>query len=154
MPGSGEPRSRTLADRIDYLIQHVHPPGRGPYTYEEICEGIRAQGGSISAPYLHQLHRGRRDNPTADRLAAIARFFGVSPSYFYDDEEAARQDEQIEMMTILRDNDVRNIALRAVDLTPRTRQAVIRMIEELSALEERPKRRSARRRSETDHGDS
>src|SRR5579884_390058 len=82
--------SRSLADRIDHLLTTVHPRDRGPYTYEEVAEGIRAQGGpTISAQYLNQLHRGRRDNPTKQHLEALARFFGVPVAYFFDDTEAA-----------------------------------------------------------------
>lgn len=85
----------TLAARIDHLIATVHPAGRGPYSYQEVADGIRAQGGpTISAQYLNQLHRGRRDNPTKQHLEALARYFGVPVGYFFDDAPVHPGDER------------------------------------------------------------
>lgn len=136
----------TLHARIDHLLATVHPHGRGPYTYEEVAEGIRAQGGpSISAQYLNQLHRGRRDNPTKQHLEALARFFGVPVAYFFDDVQARHVDEEIALLKVLRDHEVRDLALRAMELGPEARRSVAAIVEELGRFEERTAGRSRRR---------
>ncbi len=127
---------RTLAEKLDHLFRTVHPPGRGEYSFQEVADAIRARGGpTISATYLWQLRRGVRDNPTKKHLEALADFFGVSPAYFFDDESAARIDTQLEMLAALRDANVRQIALRAVGLSPDSLNVVAEMIERVSQLE-------------------
>ncbi|MCE3555518.1 helix-turn-helix domain-containing protein [Pseudonocardia sp. RS11V-5] len=147
MTSHEELAGKSLAERIDHLIQTVHPADRGPYTLEEISDGIRAQGGpSISAAYLNQLHRGKRDNPTKLNLEAIARFFGVPVAYFFDDTEARAVDEEIALLQAIRDQGIKDIALRTLDLSPETRQSIVRIIQEMSDLEQRTGQQGRRRR--------
>ncbi|WP_214369790.1 helix-turn-helix domain-containing protein [Pseudonocardia sp. H11422] len=142
-----EATGKTLAERIDHLLKTVHPADRGPYTLEEVSDGIRAQGGqAISAAYLNQLHRGKRDNPTKMNLEAIARFFKVPVAYFFDDTEAQAIDEEIALLQAIRDSGIKDMALRTLGLSPETRQSVARIIEELSDLEHRTSHPSRRRR--------
>lgn len=72
-----------FAARLDQLIASVHPPGRGPYTNEEVADGVRQAGGpSRSVAYIQQLRTGRRDQPTFTLVVALARFFQVPVGYF------------------------------------------------------------------------
>lgn len=107
-----------IAQRLEHLFAHVHPPGRGPYTHKEAADAINALAGRrvLSSAYLWQLRTGKRSDPTHSRLSAIARFFGVLPQYFYDAEEARRADEQLELLSLLRDERIRHLALSARDL--------------------------------------
>jgi transcriptional regulator with XRE-family HTH domain len=150
--------SESLAARLDHLLATVHPSGRGPYTYDEVAEGIRAQGGpTISAQYLNQIHRGRRDNPTKQHLEAIARFFGVPVAYFFDNTEAARVDEEIALLQVIRDKEIKNLALRSLELSPEGRRSVAKIIDEISSYEGRTGHSNRRRRREPnteDHGQS
>src|SRR4051794_3884949 len=86
--GRGEgraPAGSTLAERIDYLFGRIHPRGRGEYTLEEVTTGMRERREvSITTAYLSQLRNGQRTNPSYNVLEALADFFGVSPSYFFD----------------------------------------------------------------------
>jgi transcriptional regulator with XRE-family HTH domain len=99
-----------LADKLNHLIERVVPAGRGPYSSEEI-----AQATGLSVSYVRYLRSGARDNPTMQCVEALARFFGVPPAYFFDDDEAARIDLQLDQLTLLaalrRDN-VRRVAAR------------------------------------------
>ncbi|MDP8928184.1 MAG: helix-turn-helix domain-containing protein [Actinomycetota bacterium] len=114
----------------------MHPPGRGEYSFQEVAEAIRARGGpTISATYLWQLRKSVRDNPTKKHLEALADFFGVSPAYFFDDDSASRIDTQLDMLAALRDANVRQIALRAVGLSPDSLSILAEMIERVSQLE-------------------
>ncbi len=126
----------TLAERIEYLFQHMHPANRGPYTIEEVVEGIRAQGGpTISYNFLHALRRGTRDNPTKQHLEALATWFQVPVAYFFDDDVSTRVRSQIKLLAAMRSNAVRHIALRASELTPEGLSALADIIENVARLQ-------------------
>jgi transcriptional regulator with XRE-family HTH domain len=135
----GKPGHPALAARLNRLFETVHPPGRGPYSNEEVARAIRAEGGDISRAYLSYLRNGDRDNPTLQHLESLARFFGVSAAYFFDDGVAAETEAQLEIVAALRDTGIRSIALRAAGLSPRGLHAVSAMIEEVRALEGLPR---------------
>jgi transcriptional regulator with XRE-family HTH domain len=138
--GKGGQSAGLLADRLDHLFRTVHPKDRGPYTGAEVAEAInRAAGGSvISATYVWQLRTGRRDNPTKKHLSALAAFFGVSPMYFFDDAEVRRDAVSAELVAALKDDAVRDMALRAAGLSDRSLQAISGMIESARAVEGMP----------------
>lgn len=129
-----------LASRLDHLFATVHPKDRGPYTYKEAAEAInRAAGEKIISPnYLWQLRKGERTEPSHNRLVAIAKFFGVDVSYFSDDEVAERTDDQLELVTALRDQGVRNLAVRASGLSTESLQAILGMVEQARRIEGLP----------------
>src|SRR5947209_5927250 len=135
--GTGGPtKELTLADKLDRLFTTIHPRGRSEYSFEEVAEGIRQRGGpSISHTYLWQLRKGQRTNPSINVVEALAEFFGVSPSYFLDDEATARIDAQLDLLEAMRDADVRRLALRASDLSPESLRAIIDMVEHVRELE-------------------
>jgi transcriptional regulator with XRE-family HTH domain len=142
-------RARTLAEKVDRLFRTIHPKDRGEYSFEEVAEGIRARGGpTVSATYLWQLRKGLRDNPTKKHLEALADFFGVSPSYFFDEEAAKRIDAELDMLAALRDSPVRQIALRAVGLSAESLATIADMVERVRQLEgiPEPGEQSGRRR--------
>jgi transcriptional regulator with XRE-family HTH domain len=127
---------RTLAEKLDHLFRTIHPPERGEYSLEEAAAEIRRRGGpTVSATYLWLLRKGRRDNPTRTHLQALADFFGVSPLYFFDDEAAERTDAQLERLAVLRDPEVRRLALRAAPLSPKTLRALTEMVERAREIE-------------------
>ncbi len=128
---------RTLAEKLDYLFKTVHPRDRGEYTYREAAAVIEEQGGgpTISASYIHQLRTGVKDNPTKRHLEGLARFFGVSPAYFFDDVEAEKIDAQLAVLAAMRDADVRNVALRAAGLSSQSLEIIRGMIERTRQLE-------------------
>lgn len=132
----------TLAEKINRLFATVHPPDRGPYSNAEVEQALRARGGAtISANYLYLLRTGRKDNPTKRNLEALASFFGVDPAYFFDAEVGKATYADLELLAALRDNaDVRQLALRAFDLSPEMRRWLVRTIEDMPSGEPRPRR--------------
>jgi len=148
---SGE--TRTLAQKIDYLFATVHPKNRGPYSHEEVASSIRKSGGpTISASYIWQLRTGVKDNPTMKHLEALARFFGVPPAYFFNDESSEQIAAELSTLAAMRDNQVRSVALRASGLSPETLRTIQGFIERARTLEglsdeggedSRPRRRKA-----------
>lgn len=108
----------TLAAKIDRLFQIVRRPDGEQYTNEEVATACReATGESFSATYLWQLRTGRRDNPTKRHLEALAEFFDVPVAYFFDDDQGKQIHAELELLGALRNAEVRNVALRAVNLS-------------------------------------
>jgi transcriptional regulator with XRE-family HTH domain len=137
MPKTAD-RSRTLlAQRLDQLFRMVRPKDRGPYSQAEVVEAINRAAGEnvISTGYLSMLCTGQRDNPTMRHLSALAAFFGVSPSYFFADSEVARDAVPAELVAALKDDSVRDLALRAAGLSDRSLRGISEMVESARALE-------------------
>jgi hypothetical protein len=114
-----------IASRLDLLFRTVHPADRGPYSIAEVVKAINASGdATISVGYLWQLRKGHGDNPTYKHLLVLSRFFGVSPMYFFPEEDAARGAVPADAALALKDDAVREIALRAAALSERSLQVI------------------------------
>jgi transcriptional regulator with XRE-family HTH domain len=134
-----EKNKRAFAELLDYLFREVHPKGRGPYTYAEVSQGIRDTSGvAISASAIQQLRTGTNTNPKMQTIRALAGFFGVNPGYFFDEEEAERQRAEIQLVTAMRDQDVRRVALRANGLSTSSLQMLNTVIDQARRLEGMP----------------
>lgn len=129
---------RSLADRLNHLFAMVHPADRGPYSNEEVAQAIRHDGGEISRAYIAYLRNGERTNPTMQHLEALAAFFGVKPSYFFDEDSATSTDAELDLLLAIRDSGVRTIALRAAGLSPQSIKTVTDIIERVRDLEGLP----------------
>ncbi|MEV7548283.1 XRE family transcriptional regulator [Amycolatopsis sp. NPDC089917] len=131
-----EPRETTLTSRIDRLFQVVRRANGEQHSHEEVARACReSTGETFSAAYLWQLRTGRRDNPTKRHLEALAAFFQVPPAYFFDDEQGRALAEEIELLGALRNNAVRNLALRAVTLSEEGLGTVTDIVEAISRRE-------------------
>jgi transcriptional regulator with XRE-family HTH domain len=125
-----------IAARLDLLFRTVHPADRSPYSIAEVVNAINDSGeATISVGYLWQLRKGVRDNPTYKHLLALARFFGVSPMFFFPDEDANRGTVPADAALALKDDAVRDIALRAAGLSERSLQVIRDMITSVRALD-------------------
>ena len=87
--------STTFAARLNRLFDTVYPPGRGPHTSAEVIAALKAEGITMSAPYLSQLRSGNRTNPSAATMAALANFFRIKSAYFTDDEYYEKLDKEL-----------------------------------------------------------
>lgn len=130
--------NQRLARRLNHLFETVHPPGRGPYSNEEVARAIREEGGDISRAYLSYLRNGDRTNPTLHHLEALAHFFGVPAAYFFDDVIAEETDARLQVAVAMRNAGVRTVALRAAGLSVRGLRAVTAIIDEIRELEGLP----------------
>ncbi len=135
-----DPQQRLLADRLDHLFRTVHPKDRGPYTPAEVAEAINKAAGDrvISATYVWQLRTGRRDNPTHKHLSGLAAFFGVTPMYFFDESQTAGAAIPARLAVALKDDEIREMALRAAGLSDRSLRAIRDMIESARTVEGLP----------------
>jgi transcriptional regulator with XRE-family HTH domain len=131
MVASSDSTPAVLTKRLVHLFKTVHPKNRGPYTQREAAELINELAGEdvISHQYLGQLCSGRKTDPSARKLMAIADFFGVDVKYFTDDEVAQRTDEELEILRVMRDQGVKSIAFRSSGLSASSMKAVMELIE-------------------------
>lgn len=154
MSGTAEesrPVLRTLADKVNWLIDRVHPPNRGPYSNAEVAELIvKASGVDVSYTTVWKLRNGKAQNPQKRLIEALAKTFHVPPAFFFDDygeDQAGLLQEQVELLALIRDADIDRAQLRAIlDLSPEARKAITDLIEVTA-------RREARR-SHTGEGES
>jgi len=126
-----------LASRLEHLFQTTRGDDGQPYSAADVAAAINAAAGGhvIGATYVWQLKTGRRDNPTYKHLLALSRFFGVPPTYFFDEADLERGAIPSDVAAALRDDDVREIALRAVGLSERTLKALRSMIDSARTME-------------------
>lgn len=130
------PSEFSIAEKLDRLFQQVRSAGQGEFSYMAVAEAIRAQQGiQISHTYIWQLRTGRRDNPTVQHLTGLATFFGVPVAYFLDDAEARKIDSQLALLSTLRDAQVTEIALRAADVSPSSRNTIGELVRKVWELE-------------------
>ena len=87
--------STTFSARLNRLFDTVYPPGRGPHTSAEVIAALKAEGITMSAPYLSQLRSGNRTNPSSATMAALANFFRIKSAYFTDDEYYEKLDKEL-----------------------------------------------------------
>jgi transcriptional regulator with XRE-family HTH domain len=123
--------STTFAARLNRLFDTVYPPGRGPHTSAEVIAALKAEGITMSAPYLSQLRSGNRTNPSSATMAALANFFRIKPAYFTDDEYYEKLDRELSWIATTRDDGVRRIAQAASELPAPARQEIAQRIDEL-----------------------
>lgn len=129
-------RPGEFGERLNRLFAMVHPPGRGPYTNQEVARLLRERGGpGLSHVYLWQLRTGQRDNPTRRHLQVLADFFGVPVAYFFDAETAAKVGTELELIRELRERGVQRVAFRMVGLSPQGIEEILAVIDRVCEQE-------------------
>lgn len=128
---------RSLADKLNHLFaRHTSRSGH-EYSNEQVAAAIAENGVTISQSYIWQLRKGKKDNPTFKHLQALAGFFGVPVSYFFDDEVTDRvneqlkslQDEQTRLNQLAAGSDAQLMAMRAGELSPDRRRLVMELLD-------------------------
>src|SRR5690606_13246126 len=127
--------SATFAARLNRLFETVYPPGRGPHTSAEVIAALKAEGITMSAPYLSQLRSGNRTNPSAATMTALATFCRIKPEYFSDDDYCEKMDRELTWLANMRDEGVRRIAARTVGLSPEAQQKLVETVDGLRRVE-------------------
>jgi len=139
------PVLRTLADKVNWLIDRAHPAGRGPFSNNEVADLIKkATGEEVSYTTIWKLRNGQAQNPQKRLIEALARTFGVPPAFFFDDysDQAGLLQEQVELLALVRDARISSAQLRAIlELSPLARQAIADLVE-ATARDNAPRHRS------------
>ena len=136
---------RSLADKLNHLFTSVTPRGGQEYSNEQVAAAIAAKGNvTISQSYIWQLRKSKKDNPTLKHLQALADFFGVPAAYFFNEQVADRVNQQLQdlkteqerLNSIAGSSDVRMMAMRAGELSPRGRRQVMDLLDVVYRLEQ------------------
>lgn len=167
MMGEKTPTGRrdTMGDRLGFLIETIHPAGRGPYTYQEIAEGTKKLSGpSVSHGTVQTIRLNNNPNPGIDSIRAIANFFGVTVGYLADGENAVAIEQRIEeriarlreemgkaavadeFAQVLEDEQVKAAAFRLSGLSAGSMRSVTGLIKQLRKAEGLPDVKPRRRR--------
>ena len=128
--------SASFAARLNRLFDVVYPPGRGPHTSAEVIAALKAEGVTMSAPYLSQLRSGNRTNPSMATMTALANFFRIKPDFFTDDTYFGKLDAELSWLAQFRDEGVRRIATETVGLSPESQEDILARIDELRRKEQ------------------
>lgn len=136
---------RGLAEKIDLLFKTVYPADRGPYSLQEVADGIeRITGEKVSHNTLWKLRTGKSDNPTKRVLEGLAAFFGVNPAYFFQENLSEDIRNQIELLAMLRDTGIRGAQLRTFfELSAEGQEMVAEMIIRTARIEQLGKREAS-----------
>lgn len=125
-----------LAERLNALFSRVpRPDGRTHYSNADVAQALSENEVSVTGVYLSQLRSGRRDNPSARLLAALAKFFGVPIAYFFDEEEAQAITDQLDALAAVRDSRIEGIMNRATGMTDQGINHLAGIIDHIVALE-------------------
>lgn len=117
----------TFAHRLNRLFSTVHPPGRQPYTSQELVGALKMRGLSLSAPYLSQLRTGGRTQPSLQTIDMIADFFGVRSEYFTEPDSAyaRHMDNELRWLELTDNPSVRRLTTSLLDLDTDTRERLM-----------------------------
>ncbi|MFD7811650.1 helix-turn-helix domain-containing protein [Streptomyces sp. NPDC059785] len=128
-----------LAVRLDDLFRTVRPKGKH-WTNAEVAEELKRTNPElkVGGVYLSQLRTGKRSNPSPDLLAALARFFGVSVAYFFDEKVAESVLGEVAAIEALRQAGVRAVAMRAAGMKKENLQAITAIMDQYRQLQGLP----------------
>jgi len=125
-PGPDEGQGE-LARKLGRLFL-LHPHDGKAYTAADVASAINKKAGKniISATYVWQLRVGRADNPTVNRLKALAEFFHVPASYLLggDDELDRRTEAELDDLELMQLHRVRHVAYQMAALADDGQAAV------------------------------
>jgi transcriptional regulator with XRE-family HTH domain len=131
--GGGLPH---LADRLNVLFARVPQAGTNQrYTNDRAAEDLTAAGVSVSGGYLSLLRSGKKNNPTARLLAAIADLFEVPITYFFDADEAERITMQLDTLVALRNAGVEGIVSRSAGVSDAGIANLAAILEQIRKME-------------------
>lgn len=132
MASSGD--RQTFAQRLDALWRAVPNPKTGrPYSARAAAAALTQAGFQVSHTHLTRLRSGQADNPRQSEIDALARLFGVAPSYFAT-EGPARHDPLAEALA---KPGIQAVALRlaTAELSSAGVDAIIAVIDHVAKLE-------------------
>ncbi|HWI00204.1 MAG TPA: hypothetical protein VNT27_07720, partial [Propionibacteriaceae bacterium] len=130
-----------LADKLNHLFATVPAPTRsGLYSNDSAAHALGERGMVVSGVHISHLRSGRRDNPSARLLAALAELFGVPIGYFFDPTMENRINAELDALTALQDSRAKSLMLRAQGVSPESMdhlEGLLERIRQIEGLDER-----------------
>ncbi len=97
MPREPSEGDHVFTLRLNNLFETRRDPEGKPYSVRQVAAQV-----GMSASHLSNLRRGRTTRPGADKIEALARFFGVEMAYFMGSERVTLPDETTAHDEVLR----------------------------------------------------
>ncbi len=98
---------KTLADKVNWVLDTAHTAGRGRMPDAQVVFKIHeVTGEKISATTIWKLRNGQQTNPQLRVIEALARTFGVPAGFFvedYDEGKLGLLREQVELLAVIWD---------------------------------------------------
>lgn len=124
----------TFAEQLNELF--TRSPRR--ITNATVAQALTDRGCSISIPYLSQLRSGVRVRPADRYVRALAQYFSVPLSHFYDAPFESGTDtglsHDLELIHAINDNAVRGLLCNAHGLSPASVDILLRFEGHLRVL--------------------
>jgi len=125
-----------LADKLNQLFATVPGPGRnGLYSNDTAAKALSERGITVSGVHISHLRSGRRNNPSARLLAALADLFGVPIGYFFDPELEDRVTAELGALTAIKDARAKGLMLRAHGLSSESMEHLEVIMDRLRRIE-------------------
>lgn len=122
-----------LARRVQWLFETKRKPDGKKYSQRDV-----ARAGSLSPTTVSRICSGENPNPSMEILGAFAKTFGVPFQYFDLTESAEQEERRIKLDQALETSGVEGIALRSMDLTPKSVELIVSMLDRVRAMEGLP----------------
>jgi transcriptional regulator with XRE-family HTH domain len=125
-----------LAGKLNHLFATVPAPTRsGRYSNDAAAHMLELRDISVSGVHLSHLRSGRRDNPSARLLAALADLFGVPLGYFFDSTTEEQVNADLEALTAVKDPLAKNLMVRAQGVSQESKEQLAAMLERIRQIE-------------------
>lgn len=125
-----------LADKLNRLFETVPGPGRsGFHSNDTAAKALTERGVPVSGVHISHLRSGRRRNPSAQLLAAIADLFGVPIGYFFNDDLESEITARLGQLTAMQDERAVALMMRAQGLSPESMENLEAILERMRRIE-------------------
>lgn len=123
--------------RLNRLFDTVRDSDGEPFTNLEIVSRMNAAGYTVTPGYLSQLRKGIRNRPSIVHIEGLARAFGVSAAYFFNDAPVENDNAAVGELSdeALVDADVKLMAMRTAQLSEEGRRQVLLLVDKIRAHE-------------------
>ena len=132
-----EPGVPGLSPKLEHLFTLVPRSTGGRYTNETAAHALAEAGVKVSSVHLSHLRSGRRNNPSARLLAALAELFGVPIGYFFDPAIEERVNNELSTLLALHDTRVKGLMLRAQGLNRQNFKRLEEVLEQIRRDQDR-----------------
>lgn len=125
-----------LAAKLNHLFATIPAPTKsGLYSNESAAQALGERGVTVSGVHISHLRSGRRDNPSARLLAALAELFGVPIGYFFDPTMENQINSELDALAALKDPRAKSLMLRAQGVSAESMEHLEGLINRIRQIE-------------------
>lgn len=127
-----------LAPRLNALFERVPQQAGSAQLHgnASAAKALAEMGVQVTPNHLGLLRSGRRDNPSARLLGALADLFDVPVTYFFSAEVADKIIADLDLLASLRDTEVRAILARATGTNDAANSDLVGLLRQIRRLED------------------